>query len=52
MVLTFPGRNSMHPNPREILSPAHTDPILRVNSLLVPPWRSCRGFMQKGEFLQ
>lgn len=51
-VLIIPGSNSLHPKPREILSPAYTDLILGVNSLLVPAWHSYHGVMQKGEFLQ
>ena len=52
VVLTVPGSNSMHSKPSEILSPAYTDLILGVNSLLVPAQRSNCGVMQKGEFLQ
>lgn len=41
----------MRPKPREILSPAYTDLILGVNSLLVPAQRGNHGVMHKGEFL-
>lgn len=51
-VLTVPGSNSTHPKPREILSPAYTDLILRVNSLLVPARHSYRGVLRKGEFFK
>lgn len=52
VVLTTPGSDSMHLKPGEILSPACTDLILGVNSLLVSAQRSKRGVMWKGEFLR